>query len=90
MGRSQDLSVVKNRIFEILQRAVEEFGEKAEAEIADKDYSIASPSNDKTVSVTTNRIKNALKIICPGNISQLKSDVIQHFEKVRLYIQKLR
>jgi len=78
-----ELSLVNSKIFEILQTATKKFVEKAEAEIADKDYRIASPSQNKIVSVTKSRIKNALRIICPRSTSQLKSDVIQHFEEVR-------
>lgn len=81
-----ELSLVNSRIFEILQTATKKFGEKAEAEIADKDYRIASPSNDKSVGVTTTRIKNALRTICPRSTSQLRDDVIHHFEEVRSLI----
>jgi len=77
------LSLLRSKIFEVLQTATKEFAEKAVVEIANKDYKIASPSDDKKVSVTTTQIKNALKIFCPHNISQLKNDVIQHFEEVR-------
>jgi len=77
---------VSSKIAEILQTATKEFADKAKGEIADKDYRIASPSADKIVSVTTTRVKNALRIICLRRTSQLRDDVIQHFEEVRALI----
>jgi len=69
-----------------LNTSKEEFRRKAESEIGSEEYRIESPSDDKRVNVTTNKINNALGIVCPMDIVSLKDDVIQHFEEVRRFI----
>lgn len=77
---------MNSKLFEILKGATIDFSCKAKQEIQNKTYRIASPSNDKNVDVTATQLINALRIICPSNLTQLKNDVIQHFNEVRSYI----
>lgn len=75
--------MLKSKIFQILESSTREFIRKATGEIANRDYRIDSPSDDKRVKVTTTQIGAALKIVCPRDTSQLKADLVQHFEEVR-------
>lgn len=77
---------LKSRLLDVLEISTKEFVTKAKSEIMNRDYKIDSPLDDKRVKVTTTQIKNALKIVCPGNINMLKSDVILHFEEIRSFI----
>ena len=86
LSRTVELTRLNSKLFAILDKAAKEFAAKAQVEIGSKNYRIDSPSDDKAVSVTTEQIRNALRIICPENKSQLKSDVLQHFEGVRGFI----
>jgi hypothetical protein len=77
---------LNSKLFEILQVASRDFSAKANLEIKNRDYRIASPSNDKLVNVTAKQVRNAIRIICPSNLTSLKNDVIEHFDDVRSYI----
>jgi len=56
-------------------------------EIQDGAYKISSPSDAKVVNVKKSQIKSALNILCPRKIDLLESDILNHFNALRNYIQ---
>ncbi len=75
------------KLFNILKESCKIFREKALTEIPERDYTISSPGDKKIVHVTNSQIKSALRKICPLLIDELESDIKNHFEIVRNYIQ---
>lgn len=72
-----------SRLHSIAENAMKDFRLKAQNEIKARQYVIASPSNNKTVNVSPNQIRNALRKICPSDLQQFRHDLVGHFEEVR-------
>ncbi|MGM0411655.1 MAG: hypothetical protein ACQEQF_12950 [Bacillota bacterium] len=69
-----------------LESAVNKFRRKAKKEIESGKRIISSPEDDKEVQVTGSAINNGLSTICPNKTSDLKKDLIEHFNKIRNYL----
>lgn len=69
----------------ILDKAVKEFNKKASTEILPNTYHAKGKS--KPVKVTKNKIKNALKKICPTKMSKtISKDILEHFDDLEKLI----